>query len=120
MAGTRPLNNYKNSVSVYCTMKKDCSPSLTVPSLNKKKPRVKKSFKSLKIRISSHQLRIKTDRCKKIPRNDRICSFCNSYKIEDENHFLQDCKAYSHIRDVFFSKRKNQLKYLISLILLII
>ena len=29
---------------------------------------------------------------------------CNSNNSEDENHFLLDCKAYSKIRDVFFSK----------------
>ena len=40
----------------------------------------------------------------KLPRNQRICSFCNSNKSENENHFLLDCKAYSKISDVFFSK----------------
>ena len=35
----------------------------------------------------------------KILRNERICSFCNSNKIEDENHFLLDCEANSKIRD---------------------
>ena len=29
---------------------------------------------------------------------------CNSNKSEDEIHFILDCKAYSKIRDVFFSK----------------
>ena len=28
-------------------------------------------------------------------------------KIEYENNFLLDCKAYSQIRDIFFSKRLN-------------
>ena len=45
----------------------------------------------------------------KLPRNQRICSFCNSNKSEDENHFLLDFKAYSKISDVFFSK--TQLKF---------
>ena len=38
---------------------------------------------------------------------------CYSNKIEDENYFLLDCKAYSKIRDVFFSKIV-ELKYLTS------
>ena len=32
--------------------------------------------------------------------------------FEDENHFLLDCKAYSQIRDIFFSKLET--KYLTS------
>ena len=52
----------------------------------------------------SHQLRTETGRYGKIRSNERICSFCNSNKSEDEIHFILDCKAYSKIRDVFFSK----------------
>ena len=55
------------------------------------------------------QLRIETGRYEKIPRNERICSFCTSNKIEDENHFLLDCKAYSQIRDIFFSKLETKI-----------
>ena len=57
----------------------------------------------------SHQLRTETGRYEKIPSNERICSFCNSNKSEDENHFLLDCKAYSKIRNVFFSKTELKL-----------
>ena len=109
--GTRPLNNCKNSVSVYCTIKKDYSPSPYLV-LTRKNPSRKTL---LKIRKSSHQLRIETGRYKKIPRNERICSFCNSYKIEGENHFLQDYKAYSRIRDLFFSERETKILDLRSL-----
>ena len=52
----------------------------------------------------SHQLRTETGRYEKITSNERICSFCNSNKSEDEIHFILDWKAYSKIRDVFFSK----------------
>ena len=30
-----------------------------------------------------------------------VTLICTSNKIEDENHFLLDCKAYSQIRDIF-------------------
>ena len=30
-------------------------------------------------------------------------------KIEEENHFLLDCKAYSQIRDIFFSKLETKI-----------
>ena len=62
LTGTRPLNNYKNSVSVYCTIKMDCSPSPYLV-LTRKNPASRKAL--LKIRISSHQLRIETGRHKK-------------------------------------------------------
>ena len=29
--------------------------------------------------------------------------------FEDENHFLLDCKAYSQIRDIFFSKLETKI-----------
>ena len=60
----------------------------------------------------SHQLRTETGRYEKIPSNERICSFCNSNKSEDENHFILDCKACSKIRDVFFSKIEFQISFL--------
>ena len=63
----------------------------------------------VRFRISSHQLRIETGTYEKIPRNERICYFCTSNKIEDENHFLLDCKAYSQIRDIFFSKLETKI-----------
>ena len=62
LTGTRPLNNYKNSVSVYCTIKKDCSPS-SYQVLTRKKTPSRKAL--LKIKIRSHQLRIETGRYKK-------------------------------------------------------
>ena len=52
----------------------------------------------------SLHLRIETRRYEKIPRNERICTFCSSNKIEDDNLFLLVCKACSKIKDVFFSK----------------
>ena len=55
------------------------------------------------------QLRIETGRYEKIPRNERICSFCTSNKIEHQNHSLLDCKAYSQIRDIFFSKLETKI-----------
>ena len=91
-------------LSFYCTIKDDYSPSLYLV-LTRKNP----SRKALvRLRISSHQLRIETGRYENIPRNERICHVCTSNKIEDENHFLLDCKA-SQIRDIFFSKLETKI-----------
>ena len=56
--------------------------------------------------ISFHRL---SGRYENIPRNERICHFCTRNKIEDENHFLLDYKAYSQIRDIFFSKLETKI-----------
>ena len=54
-------------------------------------------------------LPVEKGRYEKIPHNERICSFCKSNKIEDENHFLLVCKADSQIRDIFFSKIETKI-----------
>ena len=66
----------------------------------------------VKLRISSHKLRIETGRYDKIPREERLCNLCNSNKIEDETHFLLDCPRYSSIRDMFFSKIESKIPFL--------
>ena len=105
LTGIRPNSKQSQKRSFYCTIKDDYSPSPYL-ALTRKNP----SRKALvRFRISSHQLRIKTGRYENIPRNERICHFCTSNKIEDENHFLLDCKAYSQIRDIFFSKLETKI-----------
>ena len=92
-------------LSFYCTIKDEYSPSPYLALTRKNSSR-----KALvRFRISSHQLRIETGRYEKIPRDERICYFCSGNKIEDENHFLLDCKAYSQIRDTFFSKLETKI-----------
>ena len=50
-----------------------------------------------KLRSSNHTFRIETDRYRlpKIPENLRICQFCSSIKVENEIHFLLECRLYS-------------------------
>ena len=64
----------------------------------------------------SSLLRAEKGRYEEIPRNERICSFGNSNKIEDENPFLLDCKADSKIRDIFFSKIELKIPNFISVL----
>ena len=53
-----------------------------------------------RIRCSNHPLAIEKGRQKnpKTPREDRLCVLCNEHLIEDEDHFLIKCTAYSHLR----------------------
>ena len=47
-------------------------------------------------RLSCFELAIETGRYKGIPREERLCVFCNV--IEDEQHAIYHCKAYDNIR----------------------
>lgn len=44
-----------------------------------------------KLRISDHFLEIERGRYRKIPREQRICTFCNQNSIDDECHFFLKC-----------------------------
>ena len=55
------------------------------------------------LRTNSHQLRCETGRWKR-PKEaweERICRFCNSGKVETEQHFILECEAYKDSRDKF-------------------
>ena len=58
-----------------------------------------------KIKTDSHELHSET-RCWSIPKTpweERVCHLCESMIVEDENHFLLECPAYTHIRSEFHS-----------------
>ena len=48
-------------------------------------------------RTSAHSLCIETGRHNNIPRNMRICKYCNLNDIEDEFHFILSCPLYNEI-----------------------
>ena len=52
---------------------------------------------SVKLRISSHKLKIETGRYDHIASDERLCSLSNCIRIEDETHFLLDCLSFSSI-----------------------
>ena len=45
-----------------------------------------------KLRICAHNLEIEKGRYFQKNRTERICKICNDLEIEDENHFLWQCK----------------------------
>ena len=49
-------------------------------------------------RISAHDLAIERGRYKNIDKDKRICKLCSNNDIEDECHFLLNCKAYDKER----------------------
>ena len=52
-------------------------------------------------RISSHKLEIEVGRYKKIDADVRFCQLCKEGFVEDELHFMLECKCYEIERKVF-------------------
>ena len=65
-----------------------------------------------KIRISAHELAIEKGRYSNVPRSNRFCNACNANLIEDEEHFLLHCTAYTEIRDKLLKELKPNIKNL--------
>ena len=53
--------------------------------------------------MNSHEIHSEIGRWNvpKTPWVERICRLCEKRNIEDENHFLLECPAYTHIRSQF-------------------
>jgi hypothetical protein len=51
-----------------------------------------------KFRLSNHKLMIEVGRHMKLPKEERVCEVCNN-GIEDEIHFLVNCKLYETLRE---------------------
>ena len=64
------------------------------------------------IRISAHELAIEKGRYSNVPRSNRFCNACNANLIEDEEHFLLHCTAYTEIRDKLLKELKPNIKNL--------
>ena len=56
-----------------------------------------------KLRLSNHPLMIEKGRYEKIERNSRYCPFCPGM-VEDEIHFLLECKCFTKLRAELFDK----------------
>ena len=57
-----------------------------------------------KYRISAHILSIETGRYYNVDKNNRLCTNCDTSSIEDEYHFILECKKYSQIREKYIKK----------------
>ena len=66
----------------------------------------------VKLRLSSHKLKIKTGRYDNIPRDEMLCSLCDCNRIDDETHFLLDCPSFSSIREMFFFNLEPKIPFL--------
>ena len=53
-------------------------------------------------------LAVETGRYNDLPLEYRLCNFCNENVLEDEKHFLLNCKLYEEDRKVFFAEIMKQ------------
>ena len=60
----------------------------------------------LKLRTSNHSLYVETGRytSPKLPREERICKYCDKNEVEDEIHLIHFCGLYLNLRDTFLKK----------------
>ena len=87
-------NTTSSKLETYCLFKLDtsCESYLNKITLNKYK------FALSRFRLSIHNLALETGRYYNIPKENRLCSFCNMNKIESEYHFLLVCPLYAELR----------------------
>ena len=57
------------------------------------------------------QLAIEKGRYSNVPKSERYCLACNNHVLEDEEHFLLQCQAYSILRE---NLRNNLQRHLIN------
>lgn len=55
-------------------------------------------------RTSSHDLAIEHGRYSNVPRNERICTQCNSHMIENEFHRLLICSKFADLRSKYIKR----------------
>ena len=88
-------NTTSSKLETYCLFKLDTSYE---SDLNKITLLNKYKFALSRFRLSSHNLALETGRYYNIPKENRICTFCNMNKIESEYHFLLVCPLYAELR----------------------
>ena len=63
-----------------------------------------------KLRCSDHNLRIETGRRDNTPPELRHCRLCNNQEVENELHFLIECRTYGVQRKKLFETAENEVK----------
>ena len=70
-----------------------------------------------RLRISAHDLRIESGRyCRPpLPTDSRLCMFCESGCVENEEHFIMDCSLYEEERNDFIKNISELSPHVINL-----
>ena len=86
--------NNSNRLASYSTYKEDFEFETYLNRINVTRFRIALT----QFRISAHNLAIEKGRHENIPKENRLCKYCNMKVIESEYHFLLVCPAYTTIR----------------------
>ena len=90
--------NNSSRLSMYSRYKHDFQFESYLDTIHDKQFRIALT----KFRLSSHDLAIERGRFENIPRDERICRYCNLNMIENEYHFLLVCPLYGDLRRKYF------------------
>ena len=60
-----------------------------------------------KVRCSNHCLEIEKGRHRNVSREDRTCNMCKDKVVEDEEHFLTECKPYKNLKTKYQISNDN-------------
>ena len=63
-----------------------------------------------KLRFSNHNLRIESGRRDNTPPELRHCRLCNTQEVENELHFLVECRTYGVQSKKLFESAANEVK----------
>ena len=105
--GGRHNSNHlkRHQLELICSNKKLCFYSIFKTDVSKSDyleqvKNLKHRQAIAKLRSGNHSLRIEPGRhcVPKLPESLRICQYCRSNQIENENHFLFHCDRYNTIR----------------------
>jgi hypothetical protein len=113
---TQRKTNVQSKLRTYVTFKKKLELENYLTSEKQKIAR----YQLTKIRTGKSKLRIETGR-HKVPKeevHERVCRACLSGEVEDEKHFILDCKMYASMRNDMYehiSKNTNQYYQLASM-----
>ena len=105
------ISNESSKLRTYKEIKQEIGFETYLANMNNSRNRITLT----KFRLSNHTLMIEKGRHQGIDKNLRFCPFCPNC-IEDEMHFLMDCKCFATHRNDFFTTinekiRGNSLQY---------
>ena len=84
--------------SFFCQYKVDADQTPWLNTLTSTKLR----WAYCQLRCEAHALEIELGRHRRIDRQDRLCTNCDSHNVEDIFHFMCECSYYNDLRLKFF------------------
>ena len=95
-------NGNGNKMRTYCKFKNNFNREIYLDTIKD----IKHKKYLAEFRTSTHKLRIETGRYEyqKLPSADRTCLVCQNGAVEDEEHFLMQCTAYTIPRKQLYAK----------------